>query len=97
MRDLKVYSKSGHDGWLRDMLLIMIVLGIPFLQFLGSLPLIDPDEGRYAEIPREMLERWDFITPTLNYVHYFEKPPLLYWLNAASMKRPVSRWRPDWL
>lgn len=86
MRDLKVYAKSGHDGWLRDMLLIMIVLGIPFLQFLGSLPLIDPDEGRYAEIPREMLERWDFITPTLNYVHYFEKPPLLYWLNAASMK-----------
>ncbi len=86
MKDLKVYVKNGHDGWLRDILLIAIVLGIPFLQYLGALPLIDPDEGRYAEIPREMLERWDFITPTLNYVHYFEKPPLLYWLNAASMQ-----------
>jgi hypothetical protein len=86
MRDFKVYAKSSHDFWLRDMLFIVLVLGIPFLQFLGALPLIDPDEGRYAEIPREMLERWDFITPTLNYVHYFEKPPLLYWLNAASMK-----------
>ncbi|MBC7962113.1 MAG: glycosyltransferase family 39 protein, partial [Steroidobacteraceae bacterium] len=84
--DLKVYLKNGQDGWLRDILLIMLVLGIPFLQYLGALPLIDPDEGRYAEIPREMLERWDFITPTLNYVHYFEKPPLLYWLNAASMR-----------
>lgn len=86
MRDLKVYVKREHDGWLRDILLIVFVLGIPFLQYLGALPLIDPDEGRYAEIPREMLERLDFITPTLNYVHYFEKPPLLYWLNAASLK-----------
>jgi 4-amino-4-deoxy-L-arabinose transferase-like glycosyltransferase len=64
----------------------MIVLGIPFLQYLGKLPLIDPDEGRYAEIPREMLERGDLVTPMLNYVKYFEKPPLLYWLNAASLK-----------
>ena len=86
MRDFKVYVKNEHDCWLRDILLILFVLGIPFIQYLGALPLIDPDEGRYAEIPREMLERWDFITPTLNYVHYFEKPPLLYWLNAASMK-----------
>lgn len=86
MNDLKVYLKNGHDGWLRDILLIALVLGIPFLQYLGALPLIDPDEGRYAEIPREMLERWDLITPTLNYVHYFEKPPLLYWLNAAAMQ-----------
>ncbi|MSN27005.1 MAG: phospholipid carrier-dependent glycosyltransferase [Geobacter sp.] len=86
MRDLKSYVKNGHDCWVRDILFIVILLGVPFLQFLGSIPLIDPDEGRYAEIPREMLERWDFITPTLNYVHYFEKPPLLYWLNAASIQ-----------
>ncbi len=85
MKDFKNYAKKEHDCWVRDILLILFVLGIPFLQYLGRLPLIDPDEGRYAEIPREMLERLDFITPTLNYVHYFEKPPLLYWLNAASM------------
>lgn len=46
--------------------------------------LLDPDEGRYAEVPREMLERHDFITPTLNYVPYLEKPPLMYWASAAS-------------
>lgn len=86
MRDLKGYVHGRESGWLRDMAILLIVLGIPFLQFLGRLPLIDPDEGRYAEIPREMLERGDFITPTLNYVKYFEKPPLLYWLNAASFK-----------
>ncbi|MDR2175977.1 MAG: phospholipid carrier-dependent glycosyltransferase [Synergistaceae bacterium] len=51
---------------------------------LGGYGLIDPDEGRYAEIPREMLETGDFITPRLNYVEYFEKPVLHYWLTAAS-------------
>lgn len=86
MRDLKSYARNASDGWLRDLLLLAAVLAVPFFQFLGHLPLIDPDEGRYAEIPREMLERADLITPTLNYVKYFEKPPLLYWINAASLK-----------
>lgn len=86
MRDLKSYGRNGGHDWLRDLLLLALLLGMPFLQFLGGLPLIDPDEGRYAEIPREMLERGDLLTPTLNYVKYFEKPPLLYWINAASLK-----------
>ncbi len=51
---------------------------------LGSYGLINPDEGRYAEIPREMLESGDFVTPRLNYVKYFEKPVLHYWLTAGS-------------
>ena len=86
MRDLKGYATGRESGWLRDTAILAVVLGFLFFQFLGGLPLIDPDEGRYAEIPREMLEQGDFITPTLNYVKYFEKPPLLYWLNAASLK-----------
>ncbi|MDR1581612.1 MAG: glycosyltransferase family 39 protein [Synergistaceae bacterium] len=52
---------------------------------MGSYGLIDPDEGRYAEISREMLETGDYITPRLNYVKYFEKPVLQYWLTAASL------------
>jgi 4-amino-4-deoxy-L-arabinose transferase-like glycosyltransferase len=64
-----------------------VLLTALFLYFvgLGGYPLLDPDEGRYAEIPREMLESGDFITPHLNYVKYFEKPPLYYWLTAGSM------------
>ena len=86
MRDHKFIVGSASGGWLRDLLILAVILGIPFFQYLGGLPLIDPDEGRYAEIPREMLQSGDLITPTLNYVKYFEKPPLLYWINAASLK-----------
>lgn len=53
---------------------------------LGTRALWDSDEGRYAEIAREMLDLKDWIIPHLNYVVYFEKPPLLYWLTALAMK-----------
>lgn len=71
---------------------ILIILSLFLATFLlyfvslGSYALMEPDEGRYVEIPREMLESGDYITPRLNYVHYFEKPPMLYWLNAISFK-----------
>lgn len=46
--------------------------------------LADPDEARYAELAREMIERGDWLTPYLNYTKYFEKPPLVYWATALS-------------
>ena len=49
-----------------------------------SRPLARPDEGRYAEIPREMALSGDFITPRLNGIKYFEKPPLQYWATAIA-------------
>jgi len=53
---------------------------------LGRYTLSNPDEARYAEIPREMLAAGDYVTPRLNGVKYFEKPPLVYWLVAGSLK-----------
>ena len=43
-----------------------------------------PDEGRYAEIAREMTQSGDFVTPRLNDLKYFEKPPLQYWATAIA-------------
>jgi dolichol-phosphate mannosyltransferase len=47
-------------------------------------PLLDPDEGRQAEIPREMLAHADFLTPRMLGKPYYEKPPLQYWLTAVA-------------
>ncbi len=70
----------------RDLLLLAVVFGALYFFRLGSYPLSDPDEGRNAEIAREMLASGDWVTPRLNGVNYFEKPPLVYWATALSEK-----------
>lgn len=51
---------------------------------LGLRTLVPPDEGRYAEMAREMWQTGDWITTRLNGIKYFEKPPLQTWMNALS-------------
>lgn len=64
---------------------VLAVICVLYIWHLGFYPLINPDEGRYAEIPREMLASGNFITPHLNGVEYFEKPALQYWITAVFM------------
>ncbi len=68
--------------WMDLFWLTLLFAPIYFL-FLGNRPFATPDEARYVEIPREMLATGDWITPRLNGVKYFEKPPLLYWIEAV--------------
>jgi len=64
-------------------LLVTVSIAIVWFALLGHRDLIDPDEGRYAEIPREMVASGDWLTPRLNGFKYFEKPVLQYWITAV--------------
>lgn len=67
----------------RAVLLLLVLPGVllyPCLDF----HLFEPDEGRYAEIPREMLVRGDWVVPYLQGEAYLDKPPLFYWLIVGS-------------
>ncbi|MBI3291331.1 MAG: glycosyltransferase family 39 protein [Elusimicrobia bacterium] len=74
------------SGSKRHLLWLTLLFGAWYVLPLGSRTLWDPDEGRYAEIAREMVEQQEWVTPHLNYLKYFEKPPLMYWLTALSLK-----------
>lgn len=64
--------------------LMALVAAIAWFAPLDSRHLQHPDEGRYGEIAREMAASGDFVTPRLNDLKYFEKPPLQYWLGAIT-------------
>jgi 4-amino-4-deoxy-L-arabinose transferase-like glycosyltransferase len=63
----------------RDSLVISAFCAFFFFYGLGTFGLIGADEPRYAQVAREMLERRDWITPTLGGKPWLEKPPLYYW------------------
>ena len=76
-------SSASNERPRRDALLWLLLLPGVLLYPCLSFDLFEPDESRYAQIPREMLERGDWIVPSLQGEPYLDKPPLLYWLIAG--------------
>ena len=70
----------------RWLLVLFALFTVVWFSTLEYRKLIKPDEGRYAEIAREMAVSGDWVTPRLNGIKYFEKPPLQYWVTAAAFK-----------
>ena len=65
---------------------LALLLSVVWFVMLGSRTLVPTDEGRYAEMAREMLASGDWITTRLNGIKYFEKPPLQIWMTALAFK-----------
>ncbi len=65
-------------------LLLLALLAAAWIGPLDAPRLFEPDEGRYGEIPREMVASGDWVTPRLDGIKYFEKPPLQYWAGAVA-------------
>lgn len=69
---------------LTQYLILALAVFIGFYWQIGTIPLFDLDEGAFTSATREMFLRHDFVTPYLNTVPRFDKPILIYWLQAAS-------------
>ncbi len=70
----------------RAVLLVLLLATAVGLGFQGSRSLWDPDEGRYSNVAHEMLDSGDWLIPHLDAERaHFSKPPLVYWLTAASL------------
>lgn len=67
-------------------MLLLLAFTVLWFGNLDYRKLVRPDEGRYSEIPREMVATGDWLTPRLNGIKYFEKPPFQYWATAAAYK-----------
>jgi 4-amino-4-deoxy-L-arabinose transferase-like glycosyltransferase len=73
--------------------ILVLTCLVTLLLNLGHAALFDPDEGRHAEIAREILVSGHWLTPTLDFAPYHEKPILFYWLAALAMKLlGVNEW-----
>ena len=70
----------------RAWLVLFAVVCVVYFYGLGAVPLLGPDEPRYAEVAREMFARGDWVTPTLGGHAWFEKPALAYWMMMAAYR-----------
>src|SRR5262249_2091721 len=76
--------QGAPPGGLLQILLLLLVCAPLFFFRLGVPGLGDPDEGRNAEVPREMVATGDFVPPRLDGVVYSDKPPAFFWTVAVS-------------
>jgi 4-amino-4-deoxy-L-arabinose transferase-like glycosyltransferase len=92
VRDLILNTRFNSTFYGVVTLFLACIL-ILFLYNLGSYPLFDPDEPRYAEASRQIALYGDWITPHFNGLIRLEKPPFFYWLAALSYKAfGISEW-----
>ena len=78
--------RAGTQPSLRFLGVLMVVLLALWIARLGAAPLLDVDEGAFAEATRELTIGHDWGSTTLNGVDRFDKPILIYWFQAISLK-----------
>jgi 4-amino-4-deoxy-L-arabinose transferase-like glycosyltransferase len=85
MEPVRIDSQLRPAIWKREATWLMVILGAAGFLFFARLPgpLLEPEEARYAEIPRQMLCHGRFLVPLLDGQDYLDKPPLLYWAVMA--------------
>jgi 4-amino-4-deoxy-L-arabinose transferase-like glycosyltransferase len=82
---LGMMNRHDHSIGLTNVA-IALIAALLFIPFLGGVHLFDWDEINFAESAREMIQSGDYLTVQINYIPFWEKPPLFIWMQVASMK-----------
>lgn len=77
---------SDNKKNLYNQLIIVFGAALLFIPFLGNVHLFDWDEINFAESAREMIVSGDYLNVQINFVPFWEKPPLFIWTQVLSMK-----------
>ncbi len=80
-----VESNTDRESKIPEWARLLVWSALLALPFLGLRPLWLPDDGRYAEVAREMVTTGDWITPQLNSIPHYTKPPISYWVSAVGI------------
>jgi len=83
------HAPASRQGTATRARSLLVLIGFWLVLHLGCLfspGLLDDVDSIYIEVAREMTVRHDYVTPYIDGVRFFDKPPLLYWMAAASMK-----------
>ncbi|TFG92758.1 MAG: glycosyltransferase family 39 protein [Syntrophobacterales bacterium] len=86
MREETTYTPKRAEKMKGKLLFLIVVPLILYIILLPAMPLMEPDEARYSDIPSLMNSTGDYVTPHLHHVVYLEKPPLSYWATALSFR-----------
>lgn len=81
---LEIQAQAEPRPTGRQVAAALALLAVCFVAAAGARSLNTPDEGRYAEVAREMLRSGDWVTPRLDGVPFLDKPPLFYWLQGGA-------------
>jgi 4-amino-4-deoxy-L-arabinose transferase-like glycosyltransferase len=89
-------NPAARPGASRRALALVLAASAALSLYLAcTVPLVDPDEGRNAEIAREMSVSGDLVIPHLAGMPYLDKPPALFWAAAAAIRvAGPTRWAP---
>jgi 4-amino-4-deoxy-L-arabinose transferase-like glycosyltransferase len=80
-------TEIKRGNWTKEKIFFLFIIPLfLYISLLPVMPLIEPDEARYSDVPSLMNRTGDYITPHLNHVVYLEKPPLCYWATALLFK-----------
>ncbi len=82
---MKLLERPFKEEFQYPRLFILILGAFFFIPLLGYVHLFDWDEINFAESAREMIVTGDYTRVQINFVPFWEKPPLFFWLQALSM------------